>query len=272
LEILVPGIFAGLVAIGVTLAIEKWGGRVGGLLGTLPSTIVPGALGIWAQSADPIEFQNGMSAVPLGMFVSAAFLWLWKVLPPKIPHWPSSSRLVAVVLVSLMSWLAGAAGLVVLLRHLASQPTASRMAGAGGLIALIGIGLWSTRNPGPSPSGTTKVSPLVLLARGLAAGAAISGAVYLSSKGDGLAAGIASVFPAIFLTTMVALWLSQEEAVYMGAVGPMMLGSSSVAAFALVSVFSFPWAGPFVGAGLAWIIAAFGTTLPAYLWLQRRGA
>ena len=41
--------FAGLVAVGVTVAIERLGGRVGGLLGTLPTTIVPASLGIYAH-------------------------------------------------------------------------------------------------------------------------------------------------------------------------------------------------------------------------------
>ena len=39
----------------------------------------------------------------------------------------------------------------------------------------------------------------------------------------------------IFLTTMVSLWLSQGEAVPSGAVGPMMLGASSVAVYALLA-------------------------------------
>ena len=41
---------------------------------------------------------------------------------------------------------------------------------------------------------------------------------------------MASVFPAIFLTTMVSIWLSQGEAVQSGA-NLMMLGSSSVALY-----------------------------------------
>ena len=36
--------FAALVAVGVTVAIEKWGGVIGGLLGTLPTTIVPASI------------------------------------------------------------------------------------------------------------------------------------------------------------------------------------------------------------------------------------
>ena len=47
--------------------------------------------------------------------------------------------------------------------------------------------------------------------------------------------GLASVFPAIFLTTMVALWFSQDSSVSIGAAGPMMLGGASGCSFFFVS-------------------------------------
>jgi hypothetical protein len=42
-------IFAGLVAIGVTRAIEKFGGLIGGVLATLPTTVVPASIGVAAS-------------------------------------------------------------------------------------------------------------------------------------------------------------------------------------------------------------------------------
>ena len=51
LELWGSALFAGLVAIGVTLAIEKFGGRTGGLIGTMPSTIVPASIGFHLSSA-----------------------------------------------------------------------------------------------------------------------------------------------------------------------------------------------------------------------------
>ena len=47
-SVLLSAFFAGLVATGVTLAIERWGGLLGGVLGTVPSTIVPAAAGMQA--------------------------------------------------------------------------------------------------------------------------------------------------------------------------------------------------------------------------------
>ena len=44
---LLSGIFAALVAIGATVAIERLGGRLGGVLGSIPTTIVPASLGFF---------------------------------------------------------------------------------------------------------------------------------------------------------------------------------------------------------------------------------
>ena len=52
---------AGLVAIAATRAIERWGSATGGLIATLPTTILPASLGVWA--AAPESFAAAMHAV-----------------------------------------------------------------------------------------------------------------------------------------------------------------------------------------------------------------
>lgn len=258
---------AGTVAVLVTVAIERWGGQVGGLLGTLPSTIVPAAAGIYAQSS-PAEFASAMWVVPPGMLLNAVFLWLWRVLPARLPAWSLRGRLAVMSGLSVLYWLLAATGFVLGLSQF-SRAVHPWVGGAGfGL--LVGLGLWATRTPHRAPAGQRPVPVLVLVMRGLGAGCAIGIAVWLSSLELPLVAGVASVFPAIFVTTMVSLWLSQGEAVPIGAVGPMMLGSTSVAGFAVLATFSFPALGPVAGALTAWGGAALLCTGPAFLWLQRR--
>ena len=69
---------------------------------------------------------------------------------------------------------------------------------------------------------------------------------------------------------MVSLWFSQGEAVQGGAVGPMMLGSASVAAFAMAAAWTLPAFGPLLGTVAAWLAAVALFTAPAWWWLQRR--
>ena len=69
-SILLPGLMAGCIAIGVTVAVERWGGRIGGLIGTLPSTIISASIGILAGSETTADFQAAMFATPIGMLVN----------------------------------------------------------------------------------------------------------------------------------------------------------------------------------------------------------
>jgi Zn-dependent protease with chaperone function len=114
------------------------------------------------------------------------------------------------------------------------------------------------------------VGPGALAARGLLAALAIGAAVELAPRAGPTVAAMAAVFPAIFLTTMLSLWLSQGRAVQAGAVGPMMLGASSVGAYALLAAITMPRLGPAAGAALAWAGAVAGVTAPAAAWLRRR--
>jgi hypothetical protein len=102
------------------------------------------------------------------------------------------------------------------------------------------------------------------------AAVAIAASVAIAARGNALAAGVASVFPAIFVTTMVSLWLAQGEAVPAGAVGPMMLGATSVAVYALLAAQLLPLWGPLWGSVAAWVTSALAVTLPATRWLLKK--
>ena len=267
-------LLAGTVAIGATVAVERWGGRAGGLLGTLPTTIVPAAIGIAAGSPDAASFQDAMFATPAGMLVNALFLWTWRVLPPHLPGDRVSRRLGLMVLASLGVWGVAAASAVVALNAFADAPLPRGALAVTLTLTLVGVGGLACRRAPPSPKGGRSVSAPALLSRGVLAAAAIGAAVALASVGGPLAAGMAAVFPAIFLTTMVSLWMSQGEAVQVGAVGPMMLGSGSVSAFAVVAAWTVPAHGAGWGSAVAWMAAVGLVTVPAWWWLRRaqRGA
>lgn len=264
--ILVPAVFAGLVAIAITVAIERLGGIVGGLLGTLPTTIVPAALGIWAAAPDLPTFAAAMGSAPVGMLVATLFLLSWRVVPPRLPDVPVAGQLALMLLVSLSLW-AVLAGVAVL--TLAQLPLPAWVAGLGALLLNVALGLWASAQAVPAPRGTRSVPPGVLLARGLLAGLAVGVASWLAHTGDGFLSGIAAVFPAIFLTTMAGLWVSQGHAVPAGAVGPMMLGATAVGTFSLLTVPLYPALGAGLGSITAWGLAAGLVTVPSLWWLRR---
>ncbi len=269
-SLLLAALFAGLVATAVTVAIERFGGRIGGLLGTLPTTVVPASLGIQAHARDDAELAAAMYVVPAGMLLNALFLWLWRALPGHLPGTSLAGRLTVMTAVSLTLWLAVAIGFVLGLNRLDGGLALTRGIGFGSTLAIVAVGMLACLRATPSPRGHRPVSMGTLFARGLLAATAVGVAVWLTRVGGPVAAGVATVFPAIFLTTMVSLWLAQGEAVPAGAVGPMMLGSAAVATYALIAATTLPTMGPWLGTVVAWVGAVLTTTLPAAEWLRRR--
>ena len=265
-SVLLSALFAGLVATGVTLAIERWGGLVGGVLGTVPSTIVPAAAGMHLSGSQD-ELLQSMAIVPLGMLLNALFLGVWVMLPN---HLSTRRPLLVTTLVSLIVWACAGVALLAVIGKATSQGVSHWTIGFIGLFLLIALAVRFNLQARPTPKGSRQVQWPVLVGRGGAAAFAIGCAVWLSSQGLPLLAGLAAVFPAIFLTSMVALWLAQGETVPQGAAGPMMLGGVSVAVYALVVMWSIPALGPVSGSVLAWFVAVGGWSYPVYLILRRR--
>ena len=265
-QIFLAAVLAGLVAIAVTVAIEKFGGLIGGILGTIPTTIVPAAAFMWLAEPTDAAFQPAMGMVPVGMLLNAIFLWLWRAVPPRIPEWTFGKRLTTITSLNLGVWFAGAAVSVSLFSEQASMTV-----GLGALLIGLVLGLWITLEHRPAPRGENRVGPMTLAMRGVAAATAIGVAVWLSQQGSPLLAGIASVFPAIFLTSMVALWIAQGEDVPSGAVGPMMLGAMSVSFYALLATYTLPQFGVIVGSVITWFVSISAISVPSALWLRFRG-
>jgi hypothetical protein len=269
-HVLISALAAGLVAIVATVAIEKLGGRRGGVVGTLPTTIVPAAVGFWWAAPTIVDFQDTLYVVPAGMLVNALFLWSWRVVPQRLPDWPLRIRLLAMVAISMSAWAVMAFALLMATDGYRDGGMPMALWGWGFFLAAVGFATGACVRNGPSPAGTRRVGAVAVLARGLLAASAIGLAVALATVSGPVIAGIVSIFPAIFLTAMITLWISQGEAVPAGAVGPMMLGSTSVSAFALLAATLMPLTGPANGALLAWIGSVLLVTLPAWIFLESR--
>lgn len=253
-------LFAGVVAVAVTVAIERLGGRTGGLLGTLPTTIVPAAIGFHEVSHDEASFVLALYATPPGMLLNAGFLGCWLWLPRLFRRGSSRRRLLAVAGTSLALWAVAAMLLVTVSPVFRGSVVVPLLA----TCALVVLGVVAIRRAPAPVRATQRAKATTLMARGTLAAAAIGASVALARLGNPTLAGVAAVFPAIFVTTMVSLWLSHGETMPSGAAGPMMLGSTSVAAYALVASVLMPKWGTSPGALLSWLCCAIGVTLP--LW------
>lgn len=265
-SIILFSLFAGIVAILVTLVIEKFGGLVGGVLGTIPSTIIPAAAGVYL-----IDGQSGllssMSIVPLAMLVNGLFLGVWIILPKYISNY--KNPLIITTIVSILTWAFFAFIALNIASFSQASDISSPMLGLVGLFCLALVAIFFNIKTRPSPKGDNKVPVLILSIRGVAAAIAIGTALVLAQIGQPLIAGLASAFPAIFLTSMVALWISQGITVPQGAAAPMMLGGASVAVYSLVVMWSIPSHGIILGSTIAWFLSVGLWSVPAFLLLRK---
>jgi len=269
---LIPAVFAAFVAIAITLSIEHFGGKRGGLLGSLPSTIVPAAMGLAAVSSSVADFQDALRITPAGMLINALFLLSWRELPPYLPPWRSGIRLLMCTTASLLLWLAMASFSVWLFPAAKSAGFSSSGLSLFLFFSSVVLGVIAcVKNP-PAPKVKAQVGIIAITSRGLLAGVAIGVSIWLASHSGPFVAGVAAVFPAMFLTAMVTLWMAHGEHVGAGAVGPMMLGGTSVSAFALIAAWSIPTLGVYWGSALAWCLAVMAITVPAWAWLNHLGS
>ena len=268
-EILPAAIAAGLVAIVVTVLIERFGGVVGGALGTVPTTIVPAVAGMAAAQGEQ-ELMDSLSVVPAGMLINAIFLSVWIYLPRATASLGSERSLAVTTATALLAWAMFSMVTILCIGELSEYGTGPRTIGMIGiaLTAVFGIALgWK---PYESPKGSREVSKSILLARGLMAATAIGASVWVAGLGYPLLAGLASVFPAIFLTSMVSLWISQGPSVPRGAAAPMLLGGGSVGVYSLVAMYSLEAHGIILGSIMSWVTAVAVWSMPSYIYLRWR--
>ena len=264
--ILLYALFAGLVAILVTVAIEKFGGIIGGVLGTIPSTIIPAAAGVY--SIDGTEsLRDSMSMVPIGMLMNGIFLSVWIYFPHYIKQ--EKLKLISTTIFALAVWLVLAIFSLKVVKLSPIQDLGNFIIGLIGFILLVLFSVLLNLNSIAAPKGENKVPLLILGCRGIAAALAIGFCLILAKQGLPLVAGLVSAFPAIFLTSMVALWLSQGSKVPQGAAAPMMLGGASVSVYALVSMYTIPEYGIVLGSIVTWFSSVILWTIPAFLVLRK---
>lgn len=261
-SIILSSLMAGIVAILATVFIERSGGAIGAII-TLPTTIVPASIGIWiGVNGELASFSAAMSMVPIGMLLNVLFLGSWRILPSYLEHLFSERNLVvAVGISSVLFWLFSA-GISTIIVEYISNFVGPIYVGICAVIIAIVLGYIAVSNGGDAPPGLNRVSILSLLSRGIAAGLAIGLSVWIAGLGLPFISGVISVFPAIFLTTMVSLWIAQGRAVPVGATGPMMFGSTSVSIYALICILIFPSFGIWAGSIISWLLSVILYSVP----------
>jgi hypothetical protein len=238
-----------------TMVAERWGTKVGAVVTTLPSSAVVAFWFIAAEqgaefasrAAVVIPAEMGINVVFLGLFVALSRRGLPVALAGALGGWTVLSTLLYASDIDdlLLSWLLFIA-----------------------MIAGVTVWLRASHRFSQRPGRHISYTPGELAFRGVFAGLMISVSVVGAALGGPVVAGILSVFPAIFTSTMVILYLRQGRE-FTGAVGTIMVVSSTnVVVFTTVIHFAYPTTGVPGGTLLA-LAVSYAWSLGMYLAVMR---
>jgi hypothetical protein len=241
LQFLVPFIIASSVVVGVTIIAEKFGTRIGGIVGTIPSTIIVAFVFIAMDHGEEFASRS-ISVVPAEMAINLIFLFAFTLLAGRGP--------VKALVVSLFIW--GFLSSVIYFVHFQSILFSYLIYSVTLLVLFILMErILKMRSKG---SVSVKYTPMKILFRGTFAGVIIGLTVVLSNIGE-VISGIFSVFPAIFLSTML-ITLKEHGSRFSGGIGKsMVLGSQTVVIYSIAVHFLYPEVGIFLGTVVSFLIS-----------------
>lgn len=249
-----PFLLSALVVIIITVMAERFGTKIGGIIGTLPTNMAVAFLFIAYNNGTDFA-SRAVAVVPAEMGVNILFLLIFAL--------AAYRSLFCALLVSLASWTGMSAVLVWLDLH----NILLSLILYGSMMLPAFLFLEVKKKVASEARVRVHYTPQKILLRGVFAGAVIALAVLLANVGAAIS-GIFSVFPAIFLSTMT-IFVLEHGARFAGAMAKsMILGSLTVVGYATAIHYLYPPYG-MVGGTLASYGLAAGIVL-LISWVFRR--
>lgn len=259
-KVLVSFVVAGVWIGGATLIAERLGSRKGGLLSNLPSTVLI-ALVFVALVKDPDFAARATEAVPMGMLIDTLFL-LVLILVLK-------SGLVRSVFISLFSWFVMA--FLVQRLHISGIIINIMLYFLVAVSSFLLLELWFDIPPRETSIKNFTLNAILL--RALFAGSVVAGTIVVSRFAGSYWVGLFSTFPAVMLSTMVILAITQGPDFARATGKIMILSSTNIIVYALGVSITYPSLGVLWGTVLAflgsflWVLLLF----PLINRISRRG-
>jgi len=242
LQVVFPFVLSAVIIILITVIAERYGTKTGGIIGTIPSTIIVAFIFISLNKGVNFASQSA-AVVPAEMGVNLIFLFIFALL--------SYRSMSLAIIASLTVWVF----LTSLLFFLGLENIFVSIAIYTAALVLTFVILELVKKTPSIGSVTVHYTPLKIILRGLLAGSVIAIAVFLSNMGA-ILSGIFSVFPAIFLSTMLISLREHGPNFASGISKSMIFGSQSVMIYAVAIYFFYPLCGVVLGS-----IFAFGISI-----------
>jgi hypothetical protein len=240
-----------------TITAERYGSKIGGLIGGLPSTAVVALLFI-GLTQTPLVASEATTIMPFaqglnGLFIIAYLLFVKRGLIPGL-------------LVALLVWFSLATILLTTgLQHLGISL-------AGWSFLVVSCYLLAERCMKIASWGRLKVgySSSQITFRALFGGVVIAFAVFMGKLGGPIYGGIFATFPAMFLSTLVITYRTGGTEFSRAVAKALMVsGLINVTLYAIVVRYSYPWVGLAYGTAIA-LVFSCGTGYLTYLFMKAR--
>ncbi len=234
-------IIAGVWISFATLAGEKFGSRLGGLITNLPSNIVVSLLFIALTKGVSFAAETA-SSVPLGMSISVTFVVVFAAL--------LRYGILVAIAGSLSVWFVlGYAGSRLPMGFLDALwiYLGASVAGFFALEFLLGIR--------SVPKQKIHYSWKNQILRALFAGSVVAGAVLIAQVSPPQVTGIAASFPAVMLSTLTILYLSQGVEFARATAKILVLSSSNIIVYVYATAYLYPRVGLIIGTLLSFLAA-----------------
>jgi len=245
-QVFLPFILSALVVIIVMFIAENYGSKVGGILGTLPSTIVVAFVAIAYTEGTNFASEAAL-VVPAELGINVLFLFVFALLIHR--------SVVGAFVITFAVW--SVLSLLLVYGYINNIVLSLLIYVVCAIISFI---ILEKKVKIPS-MGKVVIHYTIrkMIFRGVLAGVVIALAVLLSQVGS-VISGIFSVFPAILSSTMLISVREHGPDFAAGMAKTMMLGLSSVATYATVIHLLYPLYGVIIGSVIAYI-ASFCVTL-----------
>ena len=226
IQVIIPFILSALIVVIITVIAEKYGTKVGGFLGTLPSTIV--VVFVFISLNTDVHFASkSVAVVPAEMGINVFFLFFFTILIKR----------------GLLTATGGALGIwsiiSAILYFYNLHDIYISIIIYGILLAIAFLVLEKVIKVKSKGSVKVNYTPIKIAFRGLLAATVVTISVLLSNVGAVLS-GIFSVFPAIFLSTML-ITVSEHGSEFSGGMAKaMIIGTMSTVSYAVAIHFLYP--------------------------------
>jgi hypothetical protein len=241
LQSILPFIFSALIVIIITVVAEKYGTKVGGILGTMPSTVVIAFVFIAINKGTDFASES-VAVVPAVLGVNLIFLFVFALL--------CNRSIILALTSSFTIW----AVLSYFLYILDFKDIYLSLVIYAILLVFTFVTLeYYIKIPSIGKKQVHYTFQKIVF-RGIVAGIVISISVLLSNLGAVLS-GIFSVFPAILTSTMI-ITIREHGPNFSAAIGKSMIfGISSVCAYAIIIHFLYPILGILYGTIIAFVMS-----------------